>query len=617
MPFGNHLFKIKLKLTDLKLKAKSCPASFLKAVRSLNRLKVKSFLYGLIFGIKPLILNTSADLRQWDFKTKAGVLRFVLLFSFLSFFFYIAGSRYAFLANDGFISFRYVSNAVNGWGYTFNPPPFEPVDGYTSFLWLIVLRGLWATGIRPPYSANLATFVFSMGQIWLSFLFIRRMNIQPRMQAKSLYLFLVFCLILITNRTFLAFMTSGTEAALFNFLVLLWVYAVTSNKTKPFFLVFCSLLLSLCRLEGFIFVAASVCFLILFAFQKRSPVKSLLAIPFSGIAGLYYIWLNETYGDYLPLSFSAFFKEPFPDFGRDYILSFVLEYSLYFWVIFLFVWAGFKFIVRRQDGFIPLFLLMLTFMAYVGFYLFIMGGDILEYRPLSFFIPLCTLAGIKMLAENIVGRPSTVVIILLVYILISTAIPMTHRSITQNLETRRETAFLYRPVSGKTGWLGFFTKQWDESQKKLIYQGIGLRHQEHKILTEELKKTFPERQDGQRIPQASNYLFAWDFVGVPAWTLPQAVIIDLSGQNNKIVAQTDFKFPKRRLFGHERNVPDGYIRCFGGNTIYISPFIGKKNMSLSKNVFLSNGKIKGCEDFWKTQTRKGAPKAKSLRDPFR
>ena len=122
MPFGNHLFKIKLKLTDLKLKAKSCPASFLKAVQSLNRLKVKSFLYGLIFGIKPLILNTSADLKQWNFKTTAGILRFVLLFSVLSLFFYIAGSRYAFLANDGFISFRYVSNAVNGWGYTEHHP---------------------------------------------------------------------------------------------------------------------------------------------------------------------------------------------------------------------------------------------------------------------------------------------------------------------------------------------------------------------------------------------------------------------------------------------------------------------------------------------------------------
>ena len=610
MAFGDILFKIKLKTTDLKLKAKELPGVVLKKIKEFRFSQIVPALRRAAAGFVPWLLRTPADIGQWRLRSFAGLARCGLLFFLLSVVFYIAGSRYAFTANDAFVSFRYVSNAVKGWGFTFNPPPFEPVSGYTSFLWLVVLRGLWAIGIQPPFSANLITFVFSMGQIGFCFLFVRRMNVQPQMRAKSLLLFLTVCLILLTNRTFLAFMTSGTEAALFNFLTLWWVYAATSEKNKAFSLVLCANLLALCRPEGLVFVPATVCFLLLSAVRKRSVLKSLLALPFSGLIGFYYVWLNKTYGDYVPLSVSAYFRDFFPAFGRDYVLSFVIEYALYFWLLFFVVWCGFKFLIRRQKGFPELVLLLLTFAAYAGYYLTVTGGDILEYRPLSLFVPLCAVAGVKMLAENVVGRASTVFILVLVYILVSTPIPMTHRAMTKDLETRRETAFLYRPVSGKAGWLAFFTKQWDEAQKRLIYQGIGLRHQEHKVLSELLLQSFPDREEGSRIPKEANVLFAWDFIGVPAWTLPEVVIIDLSGQNNRTVAKAGFKFPDRRLFGHERNISDNYVNCFGGNGIAVDPYAGKKNMRVVPSRRLSENKIKICEDIWNQQTKKAAPKIK-------
>ena len=612
MALGDRFFKLKLKLTDLKLRIKSLPVSLFNALRSLNAAQIKSLPAAVIKGF----LHTPPDLKDWMLKTNAGFWRYIIFFVLLSFVFYAAGSRYAFVANDAFISFRYVANAVDGWGYTFNPPPFEPISGYSSFLWLSLLRFCWFFGFLPPQSANLLTFAFSMGQVWLCFLFIRRMNIQLRIQARSLYLFFALCLILLSNRTFLAFMTSGTETALFNFLVLWWVYAATSEKNgAPFSLVFSAVLLSLCRTEGLIFVPASVCFLIFFMCQGCSKIRCLTAFLFLAVSGLYYIWLDKTYGSFIPHYFQAFYRAPFPDTGREYILSFVLEYALYFWIIIFLGWASFKFILQRKSGFAELFLLMLTFIAYIGYYLFVMGGDVLEYRPLSFFIPLCTVAGIKMLAENVVGRPVTVVIFVLIYGVISASIPLTHRVMTKDLETRRETAFLYRPVTGKAGPLAFFTKRWDEAQKKLIYQGIGLRHQEHKVLTEELLKTFPSRESGIKIKKENYQLYSWDITGVPGWVLPYVYIIDLSGQNNAIATRSDFKFPDKRLFGHERKVPEGYVPCFGGNSLYVDPFSGKKNLSFLRTVPLYDGKIKGCESFWKTQTDKRIPKARSLRDP--
>jgi arabinofuranosyltransferase len=34
-----------------------------------------------------------------------------------------------FLTDDAFITFRYASNSILGHGYTWNPPPFRPVEG--------------------------------------------------------------------------------------------------------------------------------------------------------------------------------------------------------------------------------------------------------------------------------------------------------------------------------------------------------------------------------------------------------------------------------------------------------------------------------------------------------
>ena len=53
----------------------------------------------------------------------------------------IGWQTFWFLCDDAYIAFRYVSNSQFGWGYTWNPPPFRPVEGYTSFLWVVLLAG--------------------------------------------------------------------------------------------------------------------------------------------------------------------------------------------------------------------------------------------------------------------------------------------------------------------------------------------------------------------------------------------------------------------------------------------------------------------------------------------
>ena len=55
-----------------------------------------------------------------------------------------------FLLDDAFISFRYAQNLVEGHGLVFNPGgPGEPVEGYTNFLWVLLMAAGMVVGIEP------------------------------------------------------------------------------------------------------------------------------------------------------------------------------------------------------------------------------------------------------------------------------------------------------------------------------------------------------------------------------------------------------------------------------------------------------------------------------------
>ena len=57
------------------------------------------------------------------------------------------GWHLAWLGDDAFISFRYANNLANGHGLVFNPG--ERVEGYTNFLWTLLLTGFVAVGADP------------------------------------------------------------------------------------------------------------------------------------------------------------------------------------------------------------------------------------------------------------------------------------------------------------------------------------------------------------------------------------------------------------------------------------------------------------------------------------
>ncbi|MHC4066890.1 MAG: hypothetical protein ACYSUI_20630, partial [Planctomycetota bacterium] len=65
-------------------------------------------------------------------------------------------AAYTFLTDDAFISFRYARNLSEGLGLVFNPG-FERVEGYSNFLWVVLLAGVNALGLAPESAAHALT----------------------------------------------------------------------------------------------------------------------------------------------------------------------------------------------------------------------------------------------------------------------------------------------------------------------------------------------------------------------------------------------------------------------------------------------------------------------------
>src|SRR5205085_1752539 len=172
-----------------------------------------------------------------------------------------------FLTDDAFIAFRYISNAHLGYGYVWNAPPFRPVEGYTSFLWVVLLDVIWRiTGIQPPASANNIALFFTYLTLVLGGLMVLKLKLSERLQKyRLLFLALIFFGV-VTNRTFLAWTSSGLETAMFNFFLTLWIYCglFMENRGRRW-MVWLSLttaLLCLTRPDGLLFAMATVALMI-------------------------------------------------------------------------------------------------------------------------------------------------------------------------------------------------------------------------------------------------------------------------------------------------------------------------------------------------------------------
>ncbi|TET83107.1 hypothetical protein E3J38_01050 [candidate division TA06 bacterium] len=515
-----------------------------------------------------------------------------------------------FLTDDAYIAFRYVSNSLLGYGYVWNPPPFQPVEGYTSFLWVVLLDLVWrTTGQEPPQSANFISLIFSYATLVLTAVMVMKIRWRNPLKKWRIAFVVLLLVYLLLNRTFLAWTSSGLETAMFNCFLILWVFALFFVRSPALRVGSASLVsaaLALTRPDGLLFCAVMlvIAFIEFFGAPDRRGARKLLSyglLPLF-IVVAHQVWRLSFYGEWLPNTYYAKVIGAWPKSGVLYALSFTLEYGLWFaagiicWAFVrimprMKIWAG---LFSARGGRVqvlkePLvayrvqFLAIAVILGHLGYYTFVVGGDHFEYRVYNQLIPLSFLAVLWSLSK-LKPRPVVALSLMLGFVLLSMPVQWTHWVLTKDLNTREETHIMIAPISPT--WPAPFrpyAELFDRAQSWLIQHHVGMRHQEHKIFWQTQVRDYPSRVDGMRIPRAGFPVYAVYCVGVPSWTLPNVNIIDMFGLNDYIIARGPTPEGRSRMMAHSRRPPDGYAESYRPNVTIIAgdPRVAERHPELT------------------------------------
>lgn len=493
----------------------------------------------------------------------------------------------SFLCDDAFIAFRYARNVLQGWGPTWNPPPFAPVEGYTSALWVGLLTLAWAAGSPPPIAAEAMSLTAGLATGALGLVWLRRLEL--RVAAGQLLLAATAMLGIVTNRTFLTWTSSGLETSLFNLLLVAWALLATDRRLRGPGLALIAALLTLTRPDGLLYCAATLAIL-----ATRLPPRRALtgAAPLLLVAG-HLVWRRATYGLWLPNTYYAKVSEPWPEAGLRYLGAFLLEHGL--WLAAPLLLAGIVLALRgpgRRDVALRVGLPAGAVLAHVAYYTLRVGGDHFEYRVLSHVV-VPTFVAAAWTADRLLGRRAPALLLLIAGA--SWPLAWTHHVLTRDLETRAETEALFLPLAPVLPPpLSGLAAIHDDNQRWLIERYIARRHREHVVFRAHLERTLVQPAELTRLDWGRDRpISAARSVGVVGWRFHQAAIIDELGLNDRVIARGPLRHADgtTRRMAHDRQPPDGYLACFRQNLtrdadgLLVDPAIPR----------MSDAEIQACE----------------------
>ena len=103
-----------------------------------------------------------------------------ILIGLLSLVFFLAliGLFWHFTIDDAYITFRYAGNLARGHGPVYNPG--ERVEGYTSFLWMLLMAVVSAIGWDPVIAAKVLGTACSLLTLLVTYRLARFVSPHPR-----------------------------------------------------------------------------------------------------------------------------------------------------------------------------------------------------------------------------------------------------------------------------------------------------------------------------------------------------------------------------------------------------------------------------------------------------
>ena len=300
--------------------------------------------------------------------------------------------NFYFLGDDAFIIFRYADQLVRGHGLTWNPG--EWVEGYSSFLWTILMAVSLRLGVAPELSSNALGILCGAAVLAIAHSLARKPG------GLGLFGTYLFVGSLAASRSFAAWCTGGLETMAFTLLVFAGLARFLAEREREHARPWSGLLLALAcltRPEGPLFaLGAGLVLLVDVARGKCRPVRVVAwGAPVVLLVGAHVLWRHAAYGYWLPNTFYAKVGGAWLEQSLAYLSLFHEDYR-FGWFLPLAAVA----VAVRRDARSLLFGGLLA--AYLGYVLYI-GGDRFEFRFLVVVLPMAAwlvVDGIRFVARG-------------------------------------------------------------------------------------------------------------------------------------------------------------------------------------------------------------------------
>lgn len=221
---------------------------------------------------------------------------------------FVAAYSVRWYCDDIFITLRYADQFLAGNGFVYNAG--ERVEGYTHFLWLLLLTAVRAAGVDPVGAAVGVGLAAYLGTILVFLLISHRMG---RPGGRVVIPFTA--LALVANYECNVWATSGLETFFFTLLLSLAFFAYFFTRARRSLRTVLSatflILATMTRPDGALLYALAGLFVAVAALRRgNGPAGALrevtlYALPLVVIYAPYVVWKVDYYGDFFPNTYYA------------------------------------------------------------------------------------------------------------------------------------------------------------------------------------------------------------------------------------------------------------------------------------------------------------------------
>ena len=357
------------------------------------------------------------------------------------------------ILDDAYIFFRYAENIANGSGVVWNVGE-APVEGYTSFLYLILLVASKMVTIDLELFAILLGIISSALTLFFVYL------IYDHLYTKNLNnpsANLITVIILAISPSYIYWSGAGMETAFYSMFLMLTIYIFLklSNSPREAFIKGVLFgLLCIIRFEAVMFFIAALVYLMKdhFTFKKIliNKTEVIFSAAFILIFGTYFIWRWSFYGYFFPNTYYAKTGGGFQQIagGFFYIIHALRLFYGFGWIpIFIIMFFIKKSMITEKAVFLfSISAISILTTILIGGDHFHLGRFVLPVLPLIFIIfppALDRFLSIKSLKLKAHHKVTTILVVLVLLLMIKPVYQESFKGFLNLVDGNKETLVVY------------------------------------------------------------------------------------------------------------------------------------------------------------------------------